>query len=173
MIKRKLRIVLLLFSLLLAQVVVAPYFSLGGAQPQFSIPLCVYLGITRFSISSALGAFGWGLVMDCLTGSVVGPWAGGSIAAFLFAGLTARSAFLPSLPIVAGVLFLASLIAFEIFHGLHLADTAVTPTISLVLGEVAITTLTGLALVWFIRWWLEPSPGRTSRDPHHGARRYG
>jgi hypothetical protein len=56
---------------------------------------------------------------------------------------------------------------------LHLADTVATPTISLVLGEVAITTLTGLALVWFIRWWLEPSPGRASRDPHHGARRYG
>jgi hypothetical protein len=116
MIKRKLRIVLVLFGLLLAQVVMAPYLAIGGAQPQFSIPLCVYLGITGFSIQSALGVFGWGLVMDCLTGAVVGPWAGGSVAAFLFAGLTARSAFLPSLPIVAGVLFLASLLAFGVFH---------------------------------------------------------
>jgi rod shape-determining protein MreD len=173
MIKRKLRIVLALFSLLLAQVVVAPYLSIGGAQPQVSIPLSVYLGLTRFSVSSALGAFGWGLVMDCLTGSVVGPWAGGSIAAFLFAGLTARGAFLPTPPIVAGVLFLASVFAFGVFHGLHLADTTVTPTISLVLGEAAITTLTGLPLVWFIRKWLEPFSRSASRDPHHGARRYG
>ena len=170
MIKRKLRIVLVLFGLLFAQVVMAPYLSIVGAQPQFSIPLCVYLGITRFSILSAFGAFGWGLVMDCLTGSVVGPWAGGNIAAFLFAGLTARR---PSLPIVAGVLFLASLLAFGVFHGLHMADTVAIPSMSLILGEAAITTFTGLGLMWFLRCWLEPSPARASRGPHHGARRYG
>lgn len=173
MIKRKLRIVLVLFSLLLAQVVIAPHFSFVGAQPQFPISLCVYLGITRFSIPSALGAFGIGLVMDCLIGSVVGPWAGGSIAAFIFAGLTARGPFLPSLPVVAGVLFLSSLLGFGMFYGLHLADTATTPNVSRILREASTTALTGLALLRFIRRWLEPLSWRTSRDPYHGARRYG
>lgn len=172
MIHKNIRLVVLVYILLTVQVLVTSLVPIGGPQPQLILPLCVYLGITRFSIASSLVVFGSGLLVDGLAGAVVGPWAGASVVAFLCAGLIARGAFFPSLPLFAGVLMVASSLAFAVFHGLHLADTRIVPPVSLIFAESASTVAVGVFLIFFIRWWLEPSSARAPGDTHRGARRY-
>jgi hypothetical protein len=162
----------LILVLIIAQRLVASYLPLGWVHPQLLLPVCVYLGIVRFSVRGALSAFGCGLLMDGITGAVIGPWAGGSIVAFAVSGVVARSSVFPSRSVFAGVLCGASLAAFGVFHGMQLAVTQLFPPIGSLLGEALMTTVAGVGALSLIRWWLEPRRSHNRGSGGHGARRY-
>jgi hypothetical protein len=162
----------LLLVLITAQRLMASYVPLGWVHPQLLLPVCVYLGIVQFSVRGALSAFGCGVLMDGVTGAVIGPWAGGSIVAFMVAGVVARSSVFPSRGAFAGVLCGASLAAFGVFHGMQLAITQLFPSIGSLFEEAFMTTVAGVVTLSFIRWWLEPRRVHNRGNAGHGARRY-
>ena len=166
------RLVVLVYGLLIAQRILGAYVPMGWVHPQLMLPLCVYLGMTRFSVRSAVVVFGSGLLMDAIGGPILGPWAGASISAFFVAGMVSRRVVLPSAGLSGVVLFVGAFLSFCVFHAMHLADTSAMPPLRLIVEEAFMTALGGAIVVPAIRWWLEPRRGRRQGDARYSARQY-
>jgi cell shape-determining protein MreD len=160
------RLLFLVYGLLILQKTVTWWIPSDWSHPQLVLPLCTYLGISRFSITNTLAVFLIGLVMDAATGVVIGPWAGGGLAAYIFSGLFARNINLPALNISKGklssqvvfivVMFLSSMIAFAFFHGLQSADLGKFPEIRDLFIESFFSVAAGFFLLPIIRKFVEP-----------------
>lgn len=166
------RLAVLVYVVLVAQRILGSYVPFGLAHPQLMIPVCVYLGTTRFSAMSALTVCGSGLLMDSLSGSMLGPWAGANVAAFWVAGAIANRGVSSSLALASVMMFVAALVSFGVFHVMHMADTAIVPPVSLMIQESLMTAIAGVVCIPAIRRWLEPSRGWHRGDARHGARHY-
>lgn len=166
------RLSVLVYGLLLAQRLLGNYIPSGWSHPQLMIPLCVYLGITRFSPMNALVVGGTGLLMDGLSGAILGPWSGASVAAFLVGGLIAGRGAFPSMGLFSAMLFAGALASFGVFHAMHLADTSLLPSGAVIVEESFMTALAGVMCIPAIRWWVEPKRGCRRSDARHGARHY-
>lgn len=166
------RLLVLVYGLLIAQRILGSYIPVGWPHPQLMIPLCVYLGMTRFSPMSALVVSGSGLFVDALSGPILGPWAGASVAAFLVGGAIAGRGTFSSVGLIGVMMLGGALVSFGVFHAMHLADTSLVPSGSLIVGESFVTAVAGTVGIPAIRWWLEPKRGRSRGDARHGARHY-
>jgi rod shape-determining protein MreD len=93
--------------------------SLSHFCPNLVLIVVVYLALYEGHPSAPFLAFFLGLVIDCSTGVVLGPWAGASVAVYLLLSSVSQGIFLDNFLSIAILAFVTSIVGVFAYAALN------------------------------------------------------
>lgn len=146
--------VLLLGAVSLQGGFLAPLFP-SWLTPQLLVILTVGLAFFEPTVRGACAAFLAGVVLDLMSGTVVGPWAAGTTAVFGILASLRHHIFLQA-GVAAVVAVSGGVIAATLVHlavGVRLAEVSLA-SIATLAGEAVVSGVISPYVMRFFTWWL-------------------
>ncbi len=118
--------------------------------PQILLALVLFLSFFEAEVRGAFIAFMLGLLLDSFSGTLIGPWAGSYVIAYLFFATLSQGIFVNALPTIILGTFVASVLASSLYTLLTLNSSGSLSTIVVGIMIEALSTAVAAPIVFFV-----------------------
>lgn len=126
----------LIFSAFLLQTTLVSHLTVGGARPDLVLITVIFFGFTQGPVAGSVAGFGGGLLLDFLSVGNFGVGVAAKTLVGYLSGLVEKAILTQSRVLLAGAVFLASLLQSTIWAGLLFLLGELVPLVNLLLTEM-------------------------------------